>query len=229
MLLGLVWGNSKNMKNILKDSKNELVVIARSSLIAWVGGMGIVFLLCLAYLLIRGHSGDERIIGIAGASVTCALIFLTGYEKSDFFFDLPSRVLTWSRQRGFFRRNGTVPFAAIERVVLQSCIGNDKYYPSHRVVLVTQDGELPLTVAYEHDDMNEVIAKRIRSFLSMPPDSLLEDSVESLVESGRNVDAIRLLREKEGISLEEAHDTVARIKKGKKSGKQTRGSRIDVP
>jgi hypothetical protein len=33
------------MKNILKDSKNELVVIARSSLIAWVGGMGIAFLL----------------------------------------------------------------------------------------------------------------------------------------------------------------------------------------
>ncbi|MFZ2300941.1 MAG: hypothetical protein WAW10_03605 [Gallionella sp.] len=217
------------MKNILKDSKSELVIIARSSLIAWVGGLGLALLLYLAYLLIRGHSGDERIIGLAGASATCALIFLTSYEKSDFFFDLPSRVLTWSRQRGFFRRNGTVSFAVIERVVLQSCIGNDKYYPSHRVVLITQNGELPLTVAYEHDDMNEVIAKRIRSFLSMPPDSLLEDSVESLVESGRNVDAIRLLREKEGISLEEAHDTVARLKKGKKSGKRTRGSRIDAP
>ena len=209
------------MKNILKDSGNELMIAIRSPLVAWVGGLGIFFLLYLAYLLIiHGHFGDERIIGLAGASATCALFFFAGYEKSDFSFDLQSRTLIWSRQRGFFRHNGTVPFAAIERVVLQSCMGNDKYYPNHRVVLITQNGELPITVAYEHDDMNEVIAERIRTFLAIPADSLLQDSVESLVESGRHVDAIRLLREKSGISLAEAHDMVARIKEGKTSGKQ---------
>lgn len=209
------------MKNILKDSGNELVIAIRSPLVAWVGGLGIFFLLYLAYLLIiPGHSGDERIIGLAGASATCALFFFAGYEKSDFFFDRQARTLTWSRQRGFFRRNGTVSLADIERVVLQSCMGNDRYYPTHRVALITPNGELPLTIFYEHNDMNEVIAERIRSFLAMPSNSLLQDSVESLVESGRNIDAIRLLREKSGISLAEAHDMVARIKDGKMSGKQ---------
>ncbi|MBI5437802.1 MAG: hypothetical protein HY936_02455 [Nitrosomonadales bacterium] len=211
------------MKNILKDTENELVIAIRSPLVAWVGGLGIFFLLYLAYLLItQGRSEDERIIGLAGASATCALFFFAGYEKSDFSFDLQTRILAWSRRRGFFRRNGTVPFAAIERVVLQSCMGNDRYYPSHRVALITSNGELPLTAFYEHDDMNEVIAERIRSFLAMPPGSLLEDSVESFVESGRNVDAIRLLREKSGISLAEAHNTVARIKDGKGSDKPPR-------
>jgi len=201
------------MKNILKDSSTELVIITRSPLIAWVGGLGIVFILYLAYLLIiTGYSGDERIIGLAGASATCALFFFAGYEKSDFIFDLQSRTLTWSRQRGLFKRNGVVPFAAIQHVVLQSCMGNDKYYPSHRTVLVTSDGELPITLAYEHDDMNEVLAKRIRSFLHMPANNLVEESVEALVANGRDIDAIRLLREMSDISLSDAHDMVARIK-----------------
>lgn len=201
------------MREILKDSDTELVLIIRSPLIAWVGGLGVFFLLYLAYLLtVQGHAGDDRIIGLAGASATCALFFFAGYEKSDFSFDLKLRTLIWSRQRGFFKRNGIVPFASIERVVLQSCMGNDRYYPAHRVALITTNGELPLTTYYEHNDINEVFAKRIRHFLDMPSNTLLEDSVESLIESGRNIDAIRLLREKSDISLSEVHDIVAGIK-----------------
>ncbi|MDD2916091.1 MAG: hypothetical protein PHP70_12315 [Gallionella sp.] len=60
--------------------------------------------------------------------------------------------------------------------------------------------------------MNEVLAKRIRSFLYMPVNNLVEESVETLVANGRDIDAIRLLREKNDISLSDAHDRVARIK-----------------
>lgn len=198
------------MKNILKDSGTELVIVVRSPFVAWVGGLGIVFLVYLAYLLMTGHSGEERIIRLIGASATCALFFFAGYEKSDFIFDLQLRMLTWSRQRGFFRRNGVVPLAAFS-VGAPSCMGNDRYYPLHRTVLITSEGELPVTLAYEHDDMNEVLAKRIRSFLYMPANKLVEKSAETLVASGRDIDAIRLLREKGDISLTDAHDKVARI------------------
>ncbi|MDD2916092.1 MAG: hypothetical protein PHP70_12320 [Gallionella sp.] len=132
------------MKNILKDSGTELVIVIRSPFVVWVGGLGIIFLVYLAYLLMTGHSGDERIVGLAGASATCALFFFAGYEKSDFIFDLQSRTLIWSRQRGFFKRGGVVSLAAIQHVVLQSCMGNDKYYPLHRAVLITSEGELPV-------------------------------------------------------------------------------------
>jgi hypothetical protein len=203
------------MKQILKDSDNELVITIRSPLIAWTGCLGIVFLVYLAYLLFTpGHSGDKRIIGLVGATATCALTFLAFYEKSMFTFDLRSRILTWSRQRGFAKHGGTLPLTAIDRVVLQSCMGNDRYYPSHRVVLVTRNGELPMMIAYEHDDMNDVIAERIRSFLALSSNTLLEDSVRTLVECGQDVDAIRLLCEKTGITLTDAHNHIARIKDG---------------
>jgi hypothetical protein len=103
-------------------------------------------------------------------------------------------------------------------------MGNDKDFPSHRVVLITKNGELPIMLAYEHDDMNEVLAERIRSFLALSSNTLLEDSVKSLIESGREVDAIRLLREKSGITLTEAHSAIARIKDAKGPNNQAHGT-----
>lgn len=200
------------MKQIQKDSANELTIVIRSPLEAWMGGATIFFLLDLLYTWLSRSSNTDRMIGLIGASATCGLFFLFFNEKCDFKFDLQTRLLTWSRRQGFSKRNGVLPFDAIGRVVLQSCMGNNKYYPKHRIVLLTSEGELPLTISYEYDDMNEIIAERIRNLLGTSSKSLIEDSVESLVAAGRNIDAIRLLREKSGISLTEAHSAVARIR-----------------
>lgn len=204
------------MRQILKDSDNELVVVVRSPLIVWIGAFGMFFLCHLLYLLIsRDFSNMERIQGLTGASAVCMIAVLFAYEKCDFRFDLRSRLLTWSRQRSFARRSGTVPFDAIQGVTLQSCIGNSRYSPKHRVVLDTREGELPVMIAYEHDAMNETIAERIRAVLGTSSNTLVKDSVTSLVERGREMDAIRLLREKDDISLTEAHTVIARLKAGK--------------
>jgi hypothetical protein len=150
----------------------------------------------------------DRVIGSLGAAATCALAFLFGSENCDFSFEAATGLLSWSRQRGFFKPKGSAALDSIGSVVLQSCLGNDRYYPKHRVVLVIKDQELPLTIAYEHDAMNEVIAEWIRAFIGKSSKSLTEDSLEELVADGRHIDPIRLLREKTGVSLSEAHRVV---------------------
>ena len=203
------------MRRIATSTADELLILTRSPLPAWVGGLGLILLLWLGYLLLSGESaGSERCIGLAGAAATCALFFLVGHENSDFRFERHTRRLTWSRQRGFFKRHGTVAFGDIGGVVMQSCIGNDRYYPKHRIVLLTREGELPVTVAYEYDAMNEVMAQGIRSFLGMAADGLVDDSVAALVAAGRKIDAIRLLREKRDLTLAEAQQAVEQINSG---------------
>ena len=203
------------MKRIATSTADELLIVTRSPLPAWVGGLGLLLFLWLGYLSLSGEPAcSEPCIGLAGSGATCVLFFLAGYENSHFRFDRQSRMLAWSRQHGLFKRHGAVAFGDIDGVALQSCIGNDRYYPKHRVVLLTRQGELPVNVAYEYDAMNEMIAQNIRSFLGMTAGDLIEDSVAALVDSGRKVDAIRLLREKRGLSLSEAHTAIAQLRAG---------------
>jgi len=203
------------MISILKDSESELVVTVRSPLYALLGWASILCLAYLVYILIIAiPSTDSRMIGLILASVTSALAFFVLYEKADFSFDLVSRTLNWSRQRGLFKQADNVSFAAIQRVTLQSSTNGDKDYPGHRVALLTRDGELPLQLAYEHDGMNEVIAEKIIFFLDLP-NTLLQDSISDLVKRGRDVDAIRLLMKKVGMAKADARNAITAIKDGK--------------
>jgi hypothetical protein len=202
------------MRQIIKDTSNELILAVRSPFEAVLGCATVFTLIFLLYTWLHQPSRTDRMIGLAGAAAICAIVFLFAYEKNDFHFDRQTRLLAWSRQQGFFKHKGVVPIGSIERVVLQSCIGNNRYYPKRRVVLVTRDCELPLTISYQNDRMNEVMAERIRAFLDISSKSLLDDSIESLVATGRDLDAIRLLREKNGLSLSDARDIVDRIKDG---------------
>ena len=64
--------------------------------------------------------------------------------------------------------------------------------------------------------MNQILAERIRRRLGMSPDDLVADSIQSLAERGETVEAIRLLREKRGLSLTEAKGLVDRMKAEKR-------------
>jgi ribosomal protein L7/L12 len=77
---------------------------------------------------------------------------------------------------------------------------------------LTGTGEIPISIAYEHSDKNEVIAERMRVFLNMSSKTLIVDSIKASIANGKDIDAIRLLREKSGISLNEAKAIVTKIK-----------------
>ncbi len=205
------------MKKIIKDDTDELVIEV-SSRLAKGSGFAALFLVAfpLVQFLLHKRMDEERLIGFIGGAVTSGLVYLVAYESSLFAFDSRTRLLTWRRKRSLSKKQGTLPFGRIEQVILESAIGNTKYSPKHRVMLRTGEGELPLSIDYEHNEINQTLAERIRSRLGLSPESLVIDSVQSLVERGLTIDAIRLLREKRGLSLTEAKSLIAQMKAPKK-------------
>jgi hypothetical protein len=212
------------MKTIEKDSANELVIGISSRLALCVGIGGLVLLGLLVFELSKPNAlRKDRWIGLAGATATCALFFLFGYETGRFNFDSRTRSLTWSKQHGPFKKNGSLPFDSIDDVLLQPGPRRHGVYRNHRVVLVTRDGDLPLMTAYEYDKMNRVIAEKIRTLLGMPSEDF-DASVRLLLERGEEIAAIDLLREKRGLSLAEARDRVEELKQNNPRGNPRRGS-----
>ena len=139
------------MQTISEDGPCKLVFRVRSPLQNAVGGLGVFFLGWLIIHWWTRHPNHERTIGLLGASVTC-LLFLLLSETSDFVFDANTRCLTWNRRVGLVRRSGMVPFDEIEHVVIRTALGSDAVAPSQRIVLLTRNGELPLTASYSPGD-----------------------------------------------------------------------------
>lgn len=200
------------METITEDGPNRLVFTVRSPLQNAVGGLGLVFLVWLVVHWLTHHPNRDRTIGLIGASITCLLFFLLS-ETSDFVFDAATRRLTWTRRVGPRRRTGIVPFEEIEQVVVRTALGSDAVAPSQRIVLLTRNGELPLTASYSPSDEHAENAERLRTFLGRNQAEHLSASVNALVAAGRDLDAIRELRVTRGMSLTDAHAEVARIRK----------------
>ena len=200
---------------ILKDTHSELVVEENSVLLR---GMMVVAVLCLfgsAALYFGQETPDmQKVKGLLFTSAFFAAFFVIFYEKSVFIFDRTGQWLRWKRYRLFRHRNGQLSFGQLESVLLQTQIGNSQGKPSRRVVLQTHEGELPLTITYDASDENETIAQRIRELLKQSPETLVSDSVEALVRQGRTIDAVRLLRTEDSLSLTEAKARVEKIQAG---------------
>lgn len=205
------------MESISEDGPNRLFFRVRSPLQNAVGGLGLFFLGWLAVHCLIHHPNRERTIGLIGASIT-SLLFMLVSETSDFVFDATTRRLTWNRRMGFVRRSGMVPFEEIEHVVIRTALGSDSDAPSQRIVLLVKNGELPLTASYSPSDGRAKNAERLRAFLGRTAVEPLSASVEALVAAGRDLDAIRELRSARGMSLTDAHDEVARIRRNKGAG-----------
>lgn len=199
------------MESITEDGDDRLVFRVTSPLQNAVGWLGVLLLAWLAVHLLTHHPNQDRKIGLIGASITCLLFFLLS-ETSEFVFDAATRRLTWSRRVGPRRSSGIVPFDHIEQVVIRTALGSDAVAPSQRIVMLTRNGELPLTASYSPSDEHQANAERLRSFLGRIRPEPLAASVEALVAAGRDVDAIRELRVAKGMSLTDAHAEVARIR-----------------
>ena len=90
--------------------------------------------------------------------------------------------------------------------MVQVPIGDDGT-PSRRICLVLTDGSVvPITVGYRPDADGEIVrtAEAIRKVLGLTVSPSAADSAKIFVDAGHIVDAIRLLRQEEGLTLNEA-------------------------
>ena len=210
-------GGGSTMQTISEDGTGRLIFRVRSPLQNAVGGLGLFFLGWLVVHWLIHHPNRDRTIGLIGASITC-LLFLLLSETSNFVFDARTRRLTWDRRVGFLRRSGSIPFEEIEHVVIRTALGSDSVAPSQRIVLLTRNGELPLSASFSPSDEYAANAEGLRTFLGRTQVDPLSASVEALVLAGRDMDAIRELRHGRGMSLADAKAEVARIHRKNRGG-----------
>jgi len=155
---------------------------------------------------------DDRLIGLLGAATTLALVGIVMLEQARFRFDPATRLIEWDQRWAFRRRAGITPFSGVTHVSVEVPIG-DRGIPSRRVVLHLADGTLlPVTMGYKTDVDGSIsrTAETLRVTLGHRP-SATEDSVRLLISQGRTIDALKLLREREGLSLTEAKRRVEQI------------------
>lgn len=173
-------------------------------------GIMIVFLGTAAYDVFIGTRGTDRLIGLLGASATCLVIAVVFLETAWFEFSRPTHLVTWRRRWGLRQRSGTMPFGAIKSVMVERPLGDDGT-PSRRINLRMVDGAaIPLTVGYRPDSDGEIlrVADRIRVVLGHNAEETRADDVATLIASGKTIEAIKILRETEGLSLTDAKHRV---------------------
>jgi hypothetical protein len=171
-----------------------------------------VCLLVAGYDVFIGARGTERIFGLFGGAGTCLLVAVVFLERSSFQFSPATRLVTWRRRWALRQRSESTPFNAIQSVLVERPIGDDGT-PSRRIVLKTMDGEIPITVGYRPDGDGGVlhIASRIRALLGHDTGAPHMDNVRALITAGRTIDAVRVLREEEGLSLVDAKRRVEEL------------------
>ena len=185
-----------------------------SPLAKFMLGFMVVFLGTAAYDVFIGTRGTDRLIGLLGASATCLVIAIVFLETAWFEFSSPTHLITWRRRWGFRQRSGTMPFSAIQSVMVERPLGDDGA-PSRRVNLRLVDGAaIPLTVGYHSDADGAIlkVADRIRAILGHNAEETRSDDVAALVAAGKTIDAIKVLRETEGLSLTDAKQRVDELR-----------------
>lgn len=172
-------------------------------------GLTLVLLGTAVYDHFIGTRGDDRIIALLAGAATTALTALVVLEQSRFRFDSVTRLIEWDKRWGFKRDSGLLKFADVQHVSVDVPIG-DTGVPSRRIVLHLSNGTLlSMTAGYRPDTDNEIVksADVIREALGQAPPTI-EQSVRALLAHGKTVDAMKLLVDREGITLSEAKQRI---------------------
>lgn len=193
-----------------KQNDGSLLLTYDGSLASkWAVGITIVLLGTAVYDHFIGARGDDRMVALLASAAMAALMALVLLEQSRFRLDPATRLVEWDTRWGFSRRSGLLKFADIQHVSVDVPIG-DSGVPSRRVVLHLSDGTLlPLTKGYQPDidDAIQHAAEAIRGTLGQPAPTS-GDSARALLAHGKTVDAVKLLVDRDGLSLTEARQRV---------------------
>ena len=168
-----------------------------------------LFFIVAGYDVFFSARGTSRLLGLLASAVTCLLVAIVFLDTASFRFARAMKTVTWRRRWGLRERSGSIPFASIHAVVVERPIGDDGT-PSRRITLKTSDGAIPITVGYRPDSDGSIIqiADRIRALLGHDVAQTQHSQIEALVAAGKVVEAIKVLREEERLSLVEAKQRV---------------------
>ena len=159
-------------------------------------------------------AGEKEAIGIVLGCLLCAFGAVLLFRRDRFVFDGSRRRVRWSKWSLARASSGEVDFADILDVTLESTSGAEGG-GSYRVALRTSSGTVPLTETYSgHADDWGPTADRIREIIGLGGERPAGGDTAALLEQDRTIDAVRQLRETEGLDLAQAKARVDATERG---------------
>lgn len=131
-----------------------------------------------------------------------------------FLFDRQRRLVLWKRRRAFgidASEAGQCSFADVRQVVLQP--GPGKLTRHTRLALLLDDGLQPLARDFDlAADEAGVMAERLRSLIGLPSAEDVTARVLATARAGGDEAAITMLRERDGLTREQAAELLEHLK-----------------
>ncbi|MGC2298626.1 MAG: hypothetical protein WA476_07480 [Acidobacteriaceae bacterium] len=186
---------------ILRQTDTELVV-RDSSL--WVS-----ILLALGATLPLGFAlfqNDRRGFLAFG----CILLFAFPWlRRSTFTFDATSQTIRWIRLRYLRTRTGIIPFSDVKHIDVQASVGGQTNVVLYRLAIETQQGTFPMSDVFNSgENQCASVCEAILRFVKLDRNSVapsvasaLDASARSLLQQGRKIDAIQLVKTSQKLSL----------------------------
>ncbi len=192
----------------VSENKHRLVVTHDSAVLTRVfGGIGLACLVLAAWRFHEPAATPEPFWGALGGGILCLLAALAFFERSKFVLDADSGMIEWWRRRAFGRRHGKLSFAQVKSVVTERPMASDD--TTRRVVLHTDAGDVPVTIAYLPDphDVALGLALKIRLMLgSRADDAVVPEEVRPAGTGRPAIAAARPGRRHRSGSLPDARD-----------------------
>jgi hypothetical protein len=208
---------------IISHTQNELVVEDNSAWLSYIMGTA-------AAVIVFFSVTQHQLRGLYGAA--CFLLFaLIVDRRITFTFDAARRVVRWKGMKMFRNESGSISFDDITDIGTEtaSSTGGGTTY---RLTILTPNGAVAMAYAYAgRNDAYAPLRLQILDFIKpgshassgeagapshgLPAD--LESSIRSLLEQGRKIDAIKLLRSTQQLGLTDAVNRVEEMDRAMKT------------
>jgi ribosomal protein L7/L12 len=174
------------------------------------------------YHILVGTTANESFSGSIGAAGFFFVAYLAIYEDSRFSFDKSRRTVIWQRRTLFSRKSGVVPFSQVDAVLAEALADSDGSV-TRRLALRTKNGVIPFSRAYTGDPDGEMIrvAADLNGLFGHQPAAEVKSAIEEMLDAGREIDAVRMIRAERGTSLSMAREEVTRLKAGIAASQET--------
>ncbi|MGA8110896.1 MAG: hypothetical protein WB974_15785 [Acidobacteriaceae bacterium] len=199
---------------IARQTETELVFVESSY---WIAGLLVACSVGMALMVL--NTGNLRgLIGVAAI----LLFSLAWMRRATILFDGAQRMVRWTRVRLGRTSSGSVPFSEITDIAVQSTSGPN-CTTIYRLAVVANDQTLPFCDVYSggstarYEGMREAALKMLGDTpRGTKPAAAgadgLDGSIRSLLEQGRTLDAIELVRASDRVTVTAATQRVRQVR-----------------
>jgi hypothetical protein len=186
---------------IVENTPARLVLRNRTLWLSW----GLFGLAAVLMVPVVSHPNPQEFL-VAALCAACGAVFL---RATDVTFDRARRTCALRRLDIWRVMRVDLSFDDILDVQIDTLTDEDRP-PTCRLSLVTTSGTVPLTASYQPtlERFTQMRQAAIDAVFADRTQPAAEDPVVRLVRAGRTIDAIALLRQRDGLDLASAHSRV---------------------